>query len=264
MLLCGPDCSFRNSLIERFIRSEARVVIDGEVPQAALIRLKNELEFTGAELISLGECDSSSIDYTILLGQQGPIHGQSISVALQQKTPTQQADCTITVSDMIPAGTSGQVTPSEILAWYDQLESSNPVELANGPYWWVSEHDVADGIARMVLHGVELPSKASISGRKEWTAQASFDEFSMLYKRTVAGKSGMFGVEHLTAAPTPKITVEKLWVKPVMPLSEEENRKQRPDLAPIHDALVAADGDGWRPLTPIRTAMMYFLAAALE
>ena len=86
----------------------------------------------------------------------------------------------------------------------------------------------------------------------------------MLYQRTAAGQSGSFGVSELSAPPSPNIELQPLMVSDSVPMTLEENRAQRPDLSSIHDALHAADGDGWRPLVPVRTAMMHCLAHLLD
>jgi hypothetical protein len=61
----------------------------------------------------------------------------------------------------------------------------------------------------------------------------------------------------LTTPPSPIIEVEAI-------SKINENEHPRPDLESIHQVLVACDGDGWRPLMPIRSALMMFLAGAMQ
>jgi hypothetical protein len=39
-------------------------------------------------------------------------------------------------------------------------------------------------------------------------------------------------------------------------------RAERPDLAPLHEALLRCGSDGWRPLTSIRVGIMECIAFA--
>ena len=40
-------------------------------------------------------------------------------------------------------------------------------------------------------------------------------------------------------------------------------QNNRPDLEPLHELLLEITGDGWRPLIPLRTAMMALIADLL-
>tara|TARA_B100000767_G_C19760139_1_gene534792 strand:- start:2527 stop:2769 length:243 start_codon:yes stop_codon:yes gene_type:complete len=80
----------------------------------------------------------------------------------------------------------------------------------------------------------------------------------------MAGRTGEFSVEHLTAAPTPTIEVKSLTAPSTIPMTVEENSQVRPDLSPLHDILFRIDGDGWRPLVPIRSALMHSLAGYIQ
>jgi len=45
------------------------------------------------------------------------------------------------------------------------------------------------------------------------------------------------------------------------PIQVEANT--RPDLQPLHNALLEITGDGWRPLVPLRTAIMTMIAGII-
>ncbi|MFL2970087.1 MAG: hypothetical protein ACJZ63_04340, partial [Candidatus Poseidoniaceae archaeon] len=131
-------------------------------------------------------------------------------------------------------------------------------------HWWIAEIDVADALVRLLMCDTPFPPFCSMSGRRAWSIQQTYEEFSLLYKRTMAGQSGVFGVEELTAAPAPHIELQPLVITDQPPMSIEENSSIRPDLSSVHDALHHADGDGWRPLVPIRTSLMHCLASMLD
>jgi hypothetical protein len=124
-------------------------------------------------------------------------------------------------------------------------------------HWWVSEMDVADSIVRILVSDQSFPTFANISGRRAWSDDQTVEEMKLLFSRTMAGKSGMFSAQHLTTPPSPIIEVEAI-------SQLNDNEYPRPDLESIHQVLVACDGDGWRPLMPIRSALMAFLAGAIQ
>ena len=145
------------------------------------------------------------------------------------------------------------------------MRTSGSVTADESPqYWWVSDIDVADALVRILLSEEPFTSEMKISGRRSWSEVQTLEELSLLYNRTVAGRTGQFSVEHLTAAPTPSIEVQSLIVQPHLPMDVDENARKRPDLSPLHALLYRIDGDGWRPLVPIRTALMHALADYMD
>ena len=83
----------------------------------------------------------------------------------------------------------------------------------------------------------------------------TFQQFSMLYHRTIAGTTGEFDVKHLTSSPIIPEGVVSV---------ENASNSKRPDLSVIHGLITRSGGEGWRPLTPLRTSLMQYLAAHIE
>ncbi len=77
----------------------------------------------------------------------------------------------------------------------------------------------------------------------------------MLYNRTQAGSTGQLSTSLLDQPASPKIAV--------VPIDSVE-QISRPSLGPLHDVLVECDGHGWQPTSPLRTAMMVYLAGKLN
>lgn len=118
-------------------------------------------------------------------------------------------------------------------------------------HWWISQQDVAAGLVRLIDYTTPLPQLMHICGRRGWTNQETFEQLELLYSRTIAGSSGQFQTSHLESKPVIHPTVAK--VSQITPSS-------RPDLSIINEVLVQIDGEGWRPLTPLRTSLMHYLA----
>jgi hypothetical protein len=174
-------------------------------------------------------------------------------------------DSLVEVFDVLPRRQDSVWQSPDFLPWMESLQSSgSAVTGQSTQYWWVSDIDVADALVRILLSSEPFPRQMKMSGRRSWSEEQTLEELSLLYNRTIAGRTGRFNVEHLTAAPTPTIEVQSLMVSPQLPLGVEENARQRPDLSPLHDLLYRIDGDGWRPLVPIRTALMHALADYID
>ena len=129
--------------------------------------------------------------------------------------------------------------------------SRDLIEPWDKKHWWVSQQDVAAGLLRLIDYTRPIPQLIHICGRRGWTNQETFEQLELLYNRTIAGSSGQFQTSHLESKPVIHPTVAK--VSQITPST-------RPDLSIINELLIDVDGEGWRPLTPLRTSLMHYLA----
>ena len=278
--LRGEPSSLMFGLVERLLRSATDLVIDTPLHDMVVVRYANDLAF-GEAAIFTPEAKPLSFGHRVVMVGFGPFttedDGQGgldvDGVELILVTPAEHiaevsfdwVDAHVEVHDLIPMHSGGGWMPPVLTRWFEALVAGQATELLAGPeHWWVGEVDVADALGRLLISEQAFPEICKMSGRRSWGEDQTLEEFQMLYRRTSAGQSGSFGIEELTAAPTPKIELQTLMVSDSLPLTVEANRHQRPDLSAIHDALHSADGDGWRPLVPVRTALMHCLARMLE
>ena len=278
--LRGEPSSLMFGLVERLLRSATDLVLDTPLHDVVVVRYANDLAF-GEAAIFTPEAKPLSFGHRVVMVGFGPFttedDGQGgldvDGVELILVTPAEHiaevsfdwVDAHVEVHDLIPMHSGGGWMPPVLTRWFEALVAGQATELLAGPeHWWVGEVDVADALGRLLISEQAFPEICKMSGRRSWGEDQTLEEFQMLYRRTSAGQSGSFGIEELTAAPTPKIELQTLMVSDSLPLTVEANRHQRPDLSAIHDALHAADGDGWRPLVPVRTALMHCLARMLE
>ena len=278
--LRGEPSSLMFGLVERLLRSATDLVLDTPLHDMVVVRYANDLAF-GEAAIFTPEAKPLSFGHRVVMVGFGPFttedDGQGgldvDGVELILVTPAEHiaevsfdwVDAHVEVHDLIPMHSGGGWMPPVMTRWFEALVAGQATELLAGPeHWWVGEVDVADALGRLLISEQAFPEICKMSGRRSWGEDQTLEEFQMLYRRTSAGQSGSFGIEELTAAPTPKIELQTLMVSDSLPLTVEANRHQRPDLSAIHDALHAADGDGWRPLVPVRTALMHCLARMLE
>ena len=132
-----------------------------------------------------------------------------------------------------------------------KLNKENPKLAEDSKHWWVSQQDVAAGLARLLSDVTTLPSISHLCGRRGWTKQETYQQLLLLYQRTIAGSSGNFETTHLEQKPV---------INPVLEDISQINKSLRPDLSIVNETLREIDGEGWRPLTPLRTSLMQYLA----
>ncbi len=270
--LRGSDSCLGRSLISRLIRADVKIVIPDVDYQWIEQMFSTELKYSNSQLFK-SEATAIAQGHRMILLGLGPYlsdtEQSSIGVDGSETiliTPgfekidvdTSEIDSHLIISHMIPTACDDSWCCPVIENWYNAITNNQTIASDSRPrHWWVSEMDIADSIVRILVSDQPFPSNANISGRRAWSDDQTVEEMKLLFSRTMAGKSGTFSAQHLTTPPSPIIEVEAI-------SKVDDNEHPRPDLESIHQVLVACDGDGWRPLMPIRSALMMFLAGVMQ
>ncbi len=170
----------------------------------------------------------------------------------EQNTISINESCSIVLHDVLPSGQNEGIVSEELDSIWERIGTS--IEDI-GSHYWVAESDVVDALVRITLHQPQLPVRIDIAGRRRWSTQQTHHELQMLYNRTRAGSNGQFSASLLDQPASPKISV--------VPIDSVE-QTSRPSLGPLHDVLVECDGHGWQPKSPLRTAMMVYIAGKIS
>jgi len=184
-----------------------------------------QLKFSQSSILSTGEGYSVSFDGTpadLIIGKH------------------------IVVHDIIPSRFDGELVNPELQDWFTSLQNNLPLSTEFPIRWWVGVTDVADAIAR-IARAEKKVNSVEICGRREWKPEDAISEIEMLWRRTSQSILGSFDSTALQIQPVPGVIVDG-------------NRANRPDLSPLNELLKSIDGEGWRPLTPFRSAMMVLIA----
>lgn len=160
--------------------------------------------------------------------------------------------CSIVLHDVLPSGKNSGLVNEALASIWDSIEETID---GDASHYWVAESDVVDALVRIALHQPKLPETMDIAGRRRWSTQQTHHELQMLYNRTQAGSTGQFTASLLDQPASPKISVVPIQVA---------QQTTRPSLGPLHNVLVECDGHGWQPTSPLRTAMMVYLAGKLN
>ncbi len=258
--LRGSDSCLGRSLISRLIRADVKIVIPDVDYQWVEQMFSTELKYSNSQLFK-SEATAIAQGHRMILLGLGPYLSDT-----EQSSIGVDGSETILItpgfekidSHMIPTACDDSWCCPVIENWYNAITNNQTIASDSRPrHWWVSEMDIADSIVRILVSDQPFPSNANISGRRAWSDDQTVEEMKLLFSRTMAGKSGTFSAQHLTTPPSPIIEVEAI-------SKVDDNEHPRPDLESIHQVLVACDGDGWRPLMPIRSALMMFLAGVMQ
>jgi hypothetical protein len=270
--LRGSDSSIGRATISRLLRTDAKIVIPNVDYQWATEMYSTELVYSQSQFMVSEQTPITEGHRVVLLGlgpyldgvEQPSIGADGSETILvtagfdNTEIDTSEVDSHLIINHMLPSCFDDSWCCPILQNWYEAIKNNDNIASDSRPrHWWVSEMDVVDSIVRILVSEQPFPKIANISGRRAWSDDQTVEEMRILFSRTMAGKSGEFSAQHLTTPSSPKIEVETL--------SEVgEEYLLRPDLESIHQVLVACDGDGWRPLMPIRSALMVFLVGAIQ
>ena len=131
--------------------------------------------------------------------------------------------------------------------WVRKIMSNEDIELDQTVHYWVHIRDTERAEEELRVHS-EV-GEYTICGRRAWSQQMVLSEITLLWNRYSAAISGTHTAETLGDPPSPAA-------------SSVDGRAERPNLAPLHEALLRCGSDGWRPLTSIRVGIMECIAFA--
>ena len=169
-------------------------------------------------------------------------HGEGYSISFDGSRADLVIGKNLIVHDLIPTR-NDRWMPDEFKSW------STGKEYVGRSRYWLSVIDAANAIAHLANAGSKY-SGLHMCGRREWLCEDTQAEFQMLWDRTTQGQSGEFTAQTLFGH-----EIAGMEAKPV-----QAETSTRPDLQPLHNALLEITGDGWRPLIPLRTAIMTIIA----
>lgn len=135
--------------------------------------------------------------------------------------------------------------------WLEHHQTNTQPDLSGQPRHWCDRSDLAYAIVEL-LKSEPTENWFNLSGRRQWTLNETWMEFSELMNRTKAGKTGRFNIHHLEARGVPSIKA--------VSVESTSAVYNRPSLHAIHAFLEERDGEGWRPKTPLRHSLMFVIA----
>ena len=115
--------------------------------------------------------------------------------------------------------------------------------------FWVHIRDAER--AFQTLKNNEVSGNFQLSGRRAWNQEMVLDEINRLWIRYQNAVHGTHTIESLSDMTSPAAY-------------QIDANDMRPDLGPLHDALLGCGTDGWRPLIAIRMGLMECIASIID
>ena len=133
--------------------------------------------------------------------------------------------------------------------WVSAILSGNEPQTDDTIYHWVHRRDAE--IAKRILSEHDVTGIYDLCGRRAWTQQMVVDEIKGLWSRFQNAVKHSHTSQSLSDVPSPAAV-------------RYSGERRRPNLGPLHDALVGCGTDGWRPMTAMRVGLMECIAHSAE
>ena len=212
---------------------------------------------TDEEHLLMGREDAQVVQLLIGMESKPATGVQSRLIRLvegYQETSPNEDEITVHLHDVLPPE-RGSEREAMFRRWMEAGRAGTLPDLDEQHFHWCDLSDVAAAVAGLLKHPCK-DGTYHMSGRRAWTMGETWQEFDALVQRTIAGQTGKFGTEHLEAKGVPSVEA--------VPIRDGETERVRPDLGPLHGALTDANGEGWRPKTPLRQSLMMVIAQLSE
>ena len=133
--------------------------------------------------------------------------------------------------------------------WVSDIVNGIEPEREEKIRFWVHIRDAER--AFQTLKNNEVTGNFQLSGRRAWNQEMVLDEINRLWIRYQNAVHGTHTIESLSDTTSPAAY-------------QIDANDMRPDLGPLHDALLGCGTDGWRPLVAIRVGLMECIASTIE
>ena len=218
------------------------VHIDGVVDEFR-IALVDRLQRAGADLAR----DIAEADVTVGLGE-----GASGDIVIVPSDSTHgAAKLIVRVHDLIVPSGGGEWGTGILSGWVEGVKRGDIEDRPNNAKarHWVHVRDVVDALAILTMAEADPIAKGTIDvcGRRAWAEQDVIEEIGLLWQRYLNAIHHSHTPESLSDVPSPV-------------RASDVTHSNRPDLGPLHNALINAGSEGWHPLVPMRTALMELIA----
>jgi len=133
--------------------------------------------------------------------------------------------------------------------WVCDIIHGRVPEIEEKIRYWVHIRDAERAIEILKTNNIE--GNFYLSGRRAWSQEMILDEINRLWTRFQNAVHGTHTIESLSDNISPAAF-------------QVDAKHSRPDLGPLHDALLNCGTEGWRPLIAIRVGLMECIASAIE
>ena len=133
--------------------------------------------------------------------------------------------------------------------WVSSIIAGQEPKEDSSIYHWVHIRDAE--VAARILSENDVCGTFQLCGRRAWTQRMVVDEIKRLWSRFLNAVEHTHSAESLSDVPSPAAV-------------RYCGERRRPNLGPLHDALIDSGTNGWRPMVAMRVGLMECIAYSAE
>lgn len=262
----GADCALGHAFVERLLRADLTVEVEPHLLAELSLKFADTLRYGSAKL---GQLSGGAEQLVCLSSSAEPIAGTTFLVhPSSADLESGSGITTVEIHDLLLPSPDSAWGPMEIHTWISALQQEGEevaeLDLNYPTRHWVGLRDAVEGLFTLVTGEWKSTGKSVLHmcGRRAWSAEVVAAELTGLMRRTMHASTKSFDGEDLSPSNPVKSVAETVSDSVAGVVSGPS--AERPDLAPLHDALVEIQPEGWRPLTPVRVSLMEAIATHLS
>ena len=271
VVIHGATTPLGSALVERLLTSAKTIFVEEKEFHILHEKIAPTISLHGCSIaIAIGDEDCRKIEFTT---DEGFSEDFDITVSPNGNDTFRQSGTHVIIYDLLLPQRNEMWASSEIHEWIEILLQGGEPKLASQPRHWLSYRDAASGIFDL-LRCEKLPDGIiPMCGRKAWPASATIEQLKLLLQRSLSASTQSFTASDLaadsalgTSGTDPGTTgTTSAATSAGSAISEGGGPSpNRPNLAPLHSALLKLQPEGWRTMTPLRVGLMEVIANHLE
>lgn len=256
VVIHGAATPLGSALVEKLLTSTKTIFVAEKEFHLMDEKIAPTVSLHGCSIaIAVGDEDCRKIEFT-----EDEDFNESFDITISPNCigSFRQTGTHVVIHDLLLPQRNENWAPSEIYDWVETLLLGGEPTLDSQPRHWLSHRDAATGIFDL-LHCEKLSDGIiPMCGRKLWTPSETSVQLELLLQRSLSASEHSFSVSELAVDP------EQVY-SDVSSISKVGGPSHyRPDLEPLHSALLELKPEGWRTLTPLRVSLMEVIANYLE
>lgn len=256
VVIHGATTPLGSALVERLLTSTKTIFVEKEEFHLMDEKIAPTVSLHGCSIaIAAGDEDCRKIEFT-----QDEDFNESFDITISPNYigTFRQTGTHVVIHDLLLPQRNEKWAPGEIYDWVETLLLGGEPTLDSQPRHWLSHRDAATGIFDL-LRCEKLPDGIiHMCGRKASTPSETITQLELLLQRSLSASEQSFSVSELAV----DSERDNTFVSSIAKVGRSSH--YRPDLEPLHSALLKLQPEGWRTLTPLRVSLMEVIANYLE
>ena len=256
VVIHGATTPLGSALVERLLTTTKTIFVEEKEFRLTDEKISPTATLHGCSIaIAVGDEDCQKIEFT----EDGSFNENfNITISPNYIGSFRQTGTHVIIHDLLLPQRNEKWAPREIYDYLEALLLGGEPSMGTQPRHWLSHRDAATGIFDLLLCEKLSDGIIHMCGRKAWTPSETIAQLELLLQRSLSASEQSFSVKELAVDSEQDNTGLSSIGKSGGP------SHHRPDLEPLHSALLELKPEGWRTLTPLRVSLMEVIANYLE